>query len=215
MDKGASILIRVCHAFYNAIMKYKNVIFDFDGVLGKTMEDNYTAWAYAFESTGISIGRLEYFLLEGMNPRKVAETILTRNGGNVAMASLLVLLKEKYYREHNAFVFYPHAQEIVMILRGKYRLSLATGAGSKRLAETISRKFLSSFDVIITGDDVLNPKPDPEPYMTVMARLDAAPAECVVIENAPLGISAARNGLHCSMFHARQELFEPGECDCP
>ena len=183
---------------FDAIMKYKTVIFDFDGVLGKTMYDNYAAWTHVFELVGISMERVEYFLLEGMNPRKVAETILARNGRDMTMAPRLASLKEQYYCEHNSFVFYPRAQEIIAMLHGKYRLSLVTGAGSKRLAKTVSREFLSSFDVIITGDDVLNPKPDPEPYLIAMARLNAASAECVVIENAPLGISAVKNaGMDC------------------
>ena len=55
------------------LSQYKAILFDFDGVLGKTMEDNYTAWAHSFAPYGVKIKREEYFLLEGAPPKKVAE----------------------------------------------------------------------------------------------------------------------------------------------
>ena len=54
------------------------------------------------------------------------------------------------------------------------------------------------FDAIVTGDEVTNGKPDPEPYRTVAGRLGLSPSECLVIENAPLGIQSARAaGMRC------------------
>lgn len=46
--------------------------------------------------------------------------------------------------------------------------------------------------VLVTADDVRNGKPDPEPYLLGARRLDADPARCVVIEDAPAGLAAAR-----------------------
>ncbi len=47
-------------------------------------------------------------------------------------------------------------------------------------------------DVLVTSDDVANGKPHPEPYLKGAARLGFDPAECLVIEDAPAGIQAAR-----------------------
>ena len=44
-------------------MNYKAVLVDFDGVIGKTMEDNYNAWAYALNTVGISMDKNDYFLI--------------------------------------------------------------------------------------------------------------------------------------------------------
>ena len=46
--------------------------------------------------------------------------------------------------------------------------------------------------VMVCGDEVANGKPDPEGYVTGARRLGAAPAACVVVEDAPAGIAAAR-----------------------
>ena len=45
---------------------------------------------------------------------------------------------------------------------------------------------------LVTSDDVTNGKPHPEPYLKGAERLGFDPAECLVIEDAPAGIQAAR-----------------------
>ncbi|AOX47378.1 hypothetical protein BJP65_11800 [Microbacterium sp. BH-3-3-3] len=47
-------------------------------------------------------------------------------------------------------------------------------------------------DVFVTVDDVENGKPHPEPFLTAAARLGVDPARCLVVEDAPAGIAAAR-----------------------
>jgi len=49
-------------------------------------------------------------------------------------------------------------------------------------------------EVLVTSDDVTNGKPHPEPYLLGAERLGFAPAECLVIEDAPAGIESARAG---------------------
>jgi sugar-phosphatase len=46
--------------------------------------------------------------------------------------------------------------------------------------------------VFITSDDVVHGKPHPEPYLRGAAALGFLPGECLVIEDAPAGIAAAR-----------------------
>ncbi|MGE5437612.1 MAG: HAD family hydrolase, partial [Syntrophothermus sp.] len=48
------------------------------------------------------------------------------------------------------------------------------------------------FDVIVSGEDVHKAKPNPDPYLTAQKELGMAINECVVIENAPLGIESAK-----------------------
>jgi sugar-phosphatase len=47
-------------------------------------------------------------------------------------------------------------------------------------------------EVLVTSDDVINGKPHPEPYLKGAERLGFYPADCLVIEDAPAGIQAAR-----------------------
>ncbi len=179
--------------------KYQAVLFDFDGVIGQTMEDNFQAWAYAFSTINITLKKVEYFLLEGMNTKNVAQTILNKHGQNENLASTIVLLKENHYLEHNSFEFYPNIINFIDSIRENFKLALVTGASSKRLKKTVSDEgFLKKFAITIAGDNVQNPKPDPEPYLLAAKFLNIFPSACLVIENAPLGIESAKKaGMDC------------------
>jgi sugar-phosphatase len=66
-------------------------------------------------------------------------------------------------------------------------------SGSRHLATTRMRKFgVPVPDIMVTADDVKHGKPDPEPYLKGAALLKVNPADCVVVEDAPAGIRAAR-----------------------
>ena len=51
---------------------YKAILFDFDGVLGKTMDDNFRAWENTLNNHGISISKREYFKSEGLPTKDLA-----------------------------------------------------------------------------------------------------------------------------------------------
>lgn len=68
-------------------------------------------------------------------------------------------------------------------------------SGSRLLARNRLRHCgLPVPQVLVTSDDVVNGKPDPEPYLRGAEQLGFAPGECLVIEDAPAGIQSARNG---------------------
>jgi HAD superfamily hydrolase (TIGR01509 family) len=62
----------------------------------------------------------------------------------------------------------------------------------RRLAEAvIAAAPAGSFAASVTGDEVTNGKPDPEPYLAAAAALGADPAACVAIEDSPTGVASA------------------------
>lgn len=174
------------------------VLFDFDGVLGMTMEDNFRAWGKAFATAGITLNKKEYYQLEGLNTTRLAKTILKKNGCELNQAEALVQLKEANYLADNNFCLYPGVTKLVHILSRQTQLGLVTGASLKRLESTVPSAFLEYFSVVVTGDLVTNPKPAPDPYLTATGMLDIIPTECLVVENAPLGIRSAKAaGMTC------------------
>ena len=48
-----------------------------------------------------------------------------------------------------------------------------------------------SLDLVLTREDVQNPKPDPEIYLLAARRLEVSPVECLVVEDSPNGVRAA------------------------
>jgi HAD superfamily hydrolase (TIGR01509 family) len=62
----------------------------------------------------------------------------------------------------------------------------------RRIADAVvSALPADSFAAVVCGDDVTRGKPHPEPYLTAAARLGAAPADCVAIEDSPTGLASA------------------------
>jgi sugar-phosphatase len=71
---------------------------------------------------------------------------------------------------------------------------------------------LGLFTVIVAGGDVRAGKPDPEGYRRASDELAVPPSRCVVFEDSPAGLAAARSaGMYCvavATTHPRSELGE-------
>lgn len=182
-----------------AMKKYKAIFFDFDGVIGETMDDNYEAWKHAFSKHRISIDKNEYFLLEGMNTEGVTKYFSAGNVFDSQTITEIVNRKETYYLEHHRFRFYDGVKTLIPEFKRRgYLTGLVSGANYSRLLKIAGDKFLRQMDVIITGDKVSHCKPHPEPYLSAAKSLSVIPSECVVIENAPVGIASAKSaGMYC------------------
>lgn len=50
---------------------------------------------------------------------------------------------------------------------------------------------LDLFETVVTRDDVVNPKPHPEPYLTAARRLGVDPLQCLALEDSHAGVRAA------------------------
>ena len=175
------------------------VLFDFDGVVGNTMEDNFQAWGAAFREMGIQISKEAYFLMEGATTLAVAEFFLNNEGGDVSLAASVVRSKERHYLARNNFVLYEDVEWLVTRLKdAAYKLGIVSGANRARLSALGINDFLAKFDVIVTGEDVNKGKPDPEPFLIAAHKLGLLPKECAVVENAPYGIASAKGaGMFC------------------
>jgi HAD superfamily hydrolase (TIGR01509 family) len=94
--------------------------------------------------------------------------------------------------------FFPGARALVLELRREVPLAIASGARHEEVEDILAAGGLrDAFDVIVGADDVERTKPDPEPYLEALRRLQpAAPGltagECLAIEDTPPGIAAAR-----------------------
>ncbi len=178
---------------------YTAVLFDFDGVLGRTLEDNYAAWAHALAKHGMTIGEEEYYLIEGAPPVQVALAMLQKHGRDARHAPDIAAEKDRYYRTHHSFSFYDGAPALVVRLRQSgLKVALVSGAARARLLATCGDEFLGHFDAVVTSEDVRRGKPDPEPYLRAAERLAVEPKHCLVVENAPLGIHSAKSaGMDC------------------
>jgi HAD superfamily hydrolase (TIGR01509 family) len=72
------------------------------------------------------------------------------------------------------------------------KTALASGSGNARKIMTAAKIPENRFDAIITGKDFKNSKPHPESFLKAAAEINVPPRACLVVEDAPAGIEAAR-----------------------
>lgn len=205
-------------AFLSPIIK--GILFDFDGVLAKTMEDHFTAWKAALDSFGISLKEEEYYPLEGMAVNEIAKRYCYDNNLNESCALQILQKKEEYYSQNHFFEFYPGVEELIKLLHSKgIKLGIVSGGLQQRIIKSVPPDFLNMFKTIITSDKTKRGKPFPDPYLKGLQELQLKPEECLVVENAPLGIKAAKNaGVYCIAIAStvsKKKLVEADEVvDC-
>jgi HAD superfamily hydrolase (TIGR01509 family) len=197
----------------------KAVIFDFNGVIIDDEHHHFEAFRIVLAEEGISLTEPDYIgRYLGFDDRSMLAAVLESEGRSLPAAGLDQLVERKaeaYLKLLEAgIVLFPGAAELVEHLSFELPLAINSGARRHEIELTLQRSGLSGcFSVIVSADEVRTGKPDPEGYLTACQRLresdprcdDLEPAQCLVIEDAPSGIEAARSaGMVClAVSHSR------------
>jgi beta-phosphoglucomutase-like phosphatase (HAD superfamily) len=74
-----------------------------------------------------------------------------------------------------------------------------SGAAQQEVDSIINKYFgKDAFDIVVSGEDLEEGKPSPDPFRTALMKMALTESEAIVVENAPLGIKAANNaGIRC------------------
>ncbi len=178
----------------------KAVIFDMDGVLVDSMPYHADAWIAVFAEIGIRISRQDIYDIEGSNHEGIIRLVFGKVGRTPKPEDFKVLAKKKMevFTKINKVTVFPGIYDCVEFLKNRCLLGVVSGSDRAVVMELLLRFFPETFDAVVTGNDVKEGKPSPEPYLKAIGMLNVAKDECIVIENAPLGVeSAKRAGLFC------------------
>lgn len=179
----------------------KAILFDMDGVLVDTLHYHYLAWDKMFKERGGSVSKHTVLLHEGRNSREILPILM--NETNVFIPENewdeFIDKKREYYRSIVEIKYFPNVFEIITELRRRgLKIALVTASARKNMEKAIPEDKRKLFDVILTAESFPNAKPNPDPYLEAQKHLGVEIYECVVVENAPLGIEAAKNaGMIC------------------
>jgi len=172
----------------------KHLLFDFDGVISQSPRTLFEAWSFAFrKAVQVDIEQEEYYLLEGIGVQKTVDVLGNKYNVSPSNCQTIIKLKDDYFRRNYAFTVYDGVHEVMNRLKSNgVKMALVTGANRYRILESVPESFIDQFDILITSDDIANTKPNPESYIKAAKLLNVEPKDCVVLENAPLGIQAAK-----------------------
>jgi beta-phosphoglucomutase family hydrolase len=191
------------------------IVFDADGVLADTGPIHFESWVKMANEIGIKFTK-DYF------ERTFGEQsvpIVRRLVGSEASQEFVVKWankKEEYYREmvKDKLEPLPGVIELIKDLK-KNNFKLAVGSsGPPQNVELLlkSLKVKEYFDVVTTAAEVQISKPAPDVFLISAENLNIKPENCLVIEDAPVGITAAKSaGMKCialSTTHSDDELLD-------
>ena len=190
------------------------VIFDMDGVLADTGPIHFESWLKMASEINVEFTREFFEETFGQQSVTITRKLL---GNNVNDEELVkrAYLKEHYYREmvKDKLEPLPGVIELIINLKDK-KFKLAVGSsGPPENVELLlnSLQVKKYFDAIITADDVSNSKPAPDVFLIAAKRLQINPKNCIVIEDAPVGIEAAikagMQSIALTTTHDKNELI--------
>ncbi len=180
---------------------FQAVLFDLDGVVLDSMGHHARLWQELLAQEGLAVG-MEFILRhEGALGPEVLHQLWRELGmgevpetGPAAMARLLDRQAELYLKLHAGSVRpFPGVRRLLAGLAQRgVPAALVTSSRRSVVAGCLPTDLAQGFKAMVTAEDVSLHKPHPEPYLAGARRLGADPARCLVVENAPAGIEAAR-----------------------
>ncbi|MFE6157515.1 HAD-IA family hydrolase [Streptomyces sp. NPDC056486] len=161
------------------------VLFDLDGVLADSTASVLRCWDQFAKEREFSAAVVEGN--HGRPARPLVEQLLPADRVDDALRRIEAIEVADASRVEPA----PGARELITGLPDERRAIVTSG--TRRIAAArLAAVGITAPSVLITADDVRCGKPDPEPYLLAAARLGVDPARCLVVEDAPAGIAAAR-----------------------
>jgi len=178
-----------------ALRAFEVIVFDFDGVVIDSADDLVDAVQHSLHAVGskdpgywairrqIGIGARQ-LLLQSMDVEK-------RHRIDNAMEVF-----REYYTQNcvNHTVLYPGVEEMLALCHQSKYVALATfkiRTATERILTSLN--VMQHFDVIVTADDVVRPKPDPESIQTILNNLHCEADATLLVGDTPTDIQTGRN----------------------
>ena len=184
------------------------VLFDLDGVLIDSLALHRRVW----EQWAVGHGLDPLHVFESTFGRRPVDTIRDV-AGHLPAEDELARLDTLLDLEVDAVTLQPGALRAVQAASGG-KWAIVTSTEQRRAREYLSRLGCPTPEVVVGGTDVANGKPAPDGYLAAAERLRVATAACVVVEDAPAGIEAARRaGAAVVAVATTRSASELGEAD--
>jgi beta-phosphoglucomutase len=176
--------------------KIKAILFDMDGVLIDAKEWHYIALNKSLAFFGMEISPYDHIkTFDGLPTKKKLEILTIERGLPKELHNFINEIKQKNTMDEVILKCKPNFQHEYALSRLKaegYILCVCSNSIKKTISTMLDKaRIYEYFDLIISAEDVLNAKPDPEIYINTMEKLNIDPSEAIIIEDGEYGIKAA------------------------
>ena len=176
------------------------VIFDMDGLMFDTEELAGIAWEKAGKHFGFEIDRSITAQFVGMKNESIIKSMIDIYGEEAPVLEWRKFMKARKHELEDELMYKESFKKKGLISLLDYlkseKILIAVASSSEK---NIIDKFLKVsdtskyIDYIVSGDEVVNGKPDPEVFLTACKKADVSPDEAIVLEDSPAGINAAKS----------------------
>ncbi len=181
---------------FDLLKNFEGLIFDLDGTLVNSMQFHIKAWQEVGEKRGVSIPA-DYLAENGGRPSLlIAGELASRYAFSESPELLQKEKTENYVRHIPELFIYPDMLPLLDFALSS-GISMIIGTGTLRsnveavMKHTGLDRYITSF---VCSDQVKKHKPHPDTFLLAAEIMGKSPDRCLVFEDAPLGVEAARRG---------------------
>jgi len=168
-------------------------IFDFDGVLVRTMEAHFHCYRQALAESGVPIDRRQFYSQAGMTGREQIRHFAEKAGVKVDAAAVYER-KRRIWADMDPLSMITAIDCNLALLRtlraAGVPVAIATGSSRSSIQPILAHHRIE-VDATATADDVQHGKPAPDLFLCAAARLGVEPDACIVIEDSDVGVESA------------------------
>lgn len=177
--------------------KIKAVIFDMDGVLVDARDWHYEALNKSLALFGEEISMAEHLSdFDGLPTKDKLNMLTERRNLPKGLHSFINEMKQRYTMqiiEEKATPTFEHEYALSHLNEMGYKIAVASNSIRNTIDVLMKKCALDKYlEFFLSNEDVKKGKPDPEIYNSAISKLGLNPDECVIVEDNPNGIAAAR-----------------------
>ena len=171
---------------------FRAYLFDCDGTITDSMPLHYTAWSRALSEWNCLFSEDLFYAWGGMSVAEIIATLNENHGLNMPAEDVSRRKEQLYLEIVPQLKAVPEVLEHIKANHGRIPFAVVSGSTLESVTASLQTlKILDKFDTLVCAGDYQHSKPDPEPFLVAAKRLGVAPEDCLVFEDADMGIQAA------------------------
>lgn len=173
--------------------KITTVLFDYDGTLMDTNEIIIESWQYTFRTLTGKEGEVEKILETFGEPLRATMAKFFPHHDLEEAVNIYRSYQSTFYKK--LIQMFPGTPELISRLKERgYKLAIVTSRLRPTTIEGLEKYgLLDKFDYIVTADDTAKHKPDPEPALIALERLNSRPEEAIMVGDSMFDMGCGRN----------------------
>jgi beta-phosphoglucomutase family hydrolase len=187
--------------------EFAALLFDFDGTVADTMPGHLLAWNAALSLYGLQLSREQHHAWAGRPTREIVEILSRLHGKELSLEKIAAAKETSYATTVDAVKAILPVAEIIQDAYRRVPMAVVSGSRRKPVERTLEHLGMAKyFQALVCAEDYVHGKPAPEPFLKAASLLAVKPQDCLVFEDAELGLQGAKAaGMACVHVQASED----------